>query len=354
MKKTLYVSSLVSVAAMLITPMLAVALTNVNTGFTRSTAGGDPPYIKVKWEMRNTTSKGLDDSPSSGAQFLPSGKWGQDTPITYCAVASDPDGLDDVSAVYADVYYPDVASSHGGCMDKVGDEIRLVRKTLTEGWTLLCDTIRNGNVTLPVWATGFNYDEVCALDGQLKKETAAVYCGSRDLSFEAPAGDYTVKVHAVDVPGLDSRVLSNTMTYLPVTAFDVDFTSVSYGNVKLNTHKIVNGNLNFSPGDGLPTVRNTGNTNMSLLVRQNDMGLGKTEGSWNVRYDGRVGSDATFVWYDPDAWQKLPLPLELSETDEVDFSILVTKFPLGSGTNGSYTGTMTLDADDEEFVQCED
>jgi hypothetical protein len=72
------------------------------------------------------------------------------------------------------------------------------------------------------------------------------------------------------------------------------------------------------------------------------MGLGKTDGLWNVRYDARVGSGATFAVYVPEVTQVLDDPLDLSELDEMDFSIDISKFP--PTHTGPYTGTMTLTA----------
>ncbi|MBI4092703.1 MAG: hypothetical protein HY420_02140 [Candidatus Kerfeldbacteria bacterium] len=353
MSKKLFAAFYALALALAISPLSAVAQTNgsVSTGFTRSTGGGEKPIIKVKWEMRGGT-QGADDSIAAGAQLLPSGQYQVNTSVTYCAVATDPDGLADINAVYADVFYPEDVSFHNGasgCHEPVHDEVLLSQLSKANGLALICDAIRNNNNNLPEWATGYDYAEICAQDGELQKETAAVYCGTRELSYEDPDGMYWVDVHAADKAGLDSDILQNKLVYLPLTAFAVDFTSVDYGNVKLNTHKIKNGNLTFSNGDGLPTVRNTGNTRMTLLVKQDDMGLGTTNGVSNVEYDGRVGSDATFSIYNPGVWEPLENTLELSEDDEVDFSILVKKFP---NTNGNYTGTMQLDAQTEAHPSC--
>ncbi len=358
MSKKLFAAFYALALALAISPLSAVAQTNsspVSTGFTRSTGGGEKPVIKVKWEMRGNT-QGADDSTDAGTQLLPSGQYQVNTSVTYCAVATDPDGLADINAVYADVFYPEDVSFHNGengCHEPVHDEVLLSKLPKADGLALICDAIRNGNNNLPAWATGYDYAEICALDGELQKETAGVYCGTRELSYEDPDGMYWVEVHAADNAGLDSDVLQNKLVYLPLTAFAVDFTSVDYGNVKLNTHKIKNGNLTFSNGDGLPTVRNTGNTRMTLKVNQDDMGLGTTNGVSNVEYDGRVGSDASFSIYNPNVWEPLENTLELSETDEVDFSITVKKFPTGTGgANGTYTGTMQLDAQSESHPDC--
>jgi len=80
------------------------------------------------------------------------------------------------------------------------------------------------------------------------------------------------------------------------------------------------------------------------------MGLDKTSGNWNVRYDARVGSVVSHQNYYPDVLTTLDDALDLSEMDEVDFSILVTKFPLNNSTN--WTGTMTLSAVSAAHLTC--
>jgi hypothetical protein len=103
-------------------------------------------------------------------------------------------------------------------------------------------------------------------------------------------------------------------------------------------------------GDGLPTVRNTGNTRLYMGIEQDDMGLGTTDGTYNVRYDARVGNTAE-DWknYYPEQKKWLQDIVDLSEEEEMDFSILVTKFP---NTDTTWTGNMTLDAKFAEFRKC--
>jgi hypothetical protein len=144
----------------------------------------------------------------------------------------------------------------------------------------------------------------------------------------------------------------NHFTYLPVTAFETDFTTVSYGNVKLNTHKIISGNLLWEPtASTQPTVRNVGNTRLAMTVRQDDMGLGMTGLAYNVKFDARVGSIAPFVVYDPNTTNTLGDVLDLSEMDEMDFSIDISKFPPDHVGN-SYTGSMTLGAVSVPHLVC--
>ncbi len=342
-----------------------VATSSVNTSFLRDSNGGANPIVKAKWEMNSvngngTTTPGTDDSTASGAQFLPSGKYQVGKTISICGLVTDPDGLADVSAVYADVFYPtgiNLGPNHEanrqGCGDLIG-EISLKRLSKSDGINLLCTQIRNNNNNLPTWnatsTNNFNYDEACAIDGELWKETAAVYCGERTLSYEDPSGDYRTLVMAQDKNGLDGT-LENTFRYLDLTAFETDFQNVNYGNVKLNTHKIINGDLTWNATSS-PSVRNVGNTRLNMAIFQDDMGLGKTDSSWNVRWDARVGSDAAFKNYNPETWTTLNNALDLSETEEMDFSIDIFKFPPTHDGN-SFSGKMILSAIKAPHLICE-
>jgi hypothetical protein len=314
--------------------------------------------------MNSTKVSGIyqegDDSTAAGAQFNPPGVYNQNRTITMCAIVTDTDGIGDIAGVYGDVYYPEniaLGSSHvklanqsglgcGGFMQE--DELNPLSKA--DGIELFCNKIKNNNNNLPTFNGSYNYEEICKADGELMKETAKVYCGDKDLSYEDPSGAYKVIAVAQDANSL-TGTLQNSFTYLPLTAFQADFTSVIYGNVKLNTEKIVNGDLTWAPSNStMPTVRNVGNTRMNLTVWQDAMGLGKTGGLWNVSYDARVGSTVAHQTYLPEVTTTLQDTLDLSEKDEVDFSIIVNKFPTSGSTN--WTGNMTLGAVSAPHLTC--
>jgi hypothetical protein len=321
---------------------------------------------------------GKDDSTDAGAQFLAPGVWDGHLNYKVCAIATDPNGVADLDGVYADIYYPadkaykeDPAhlDSHPSVLPQVGmgacgafiEENTLLPLTKADGYDLFCNKIRNNNNNLPTFNTGYNYDEICAADGELMKETAYVYCDAKTLKWEDPAGLYKVVVTAQDKAGNNSASgsLTNHFEYLPLTAFAKDFTNVSYGQVMLNSHQIVSGDLTFGSGDA--SIRNTGNTRLNMKIAQDDMALGQSSGQWNIKFDGRVGNHAN-DWsnYWPFAYKgtgsptsgqytKLEDILELSETEEMDFSILITKWP---DANTSYSGTMWLDAVFAPFRVC--
>lgn len=309
----------------------------------------------------NSKYLGTDDSTTLGAQFIPSGKYQVNKRIAVCAVVTDPDGVADIDAVYADTFYPEnifLGPNHTadrqGC-GQLMSEFTLGRLSKADGIELFCNKVRTNNTNLPVFNTQpiqYTYDEICAADGELWKETAYVYCGERDLSYEDPSGDYKTLVMAQDKAGLNGT-LNNYFKYMPLTAFETDFSKIVYGTVKLNTHKIINGDLTWDAMDaGKASVRNIGNTRLSMRVWQDDMGLGQTDNLWNVKYDGRVGSNAAFRVYNPNTTTTLNDPLNLSETNEMDFSIDISKFP-PTHEGDNYTGNMTLSAVSTGHLVCE-
>ncbi len=360
MKKLIVVFAMFALVAM---PAMAGASTrgtSVSTGLTRDTTGGENPIVKAKWEAN--IDRYTDASIDAGAQFMPSGQKDVNKTIAMCAVVTDPDGLADVINVYADVFYPEgiaLGQSHVALPDQSGlgcgelmQEDSLRKLTKQAGLDLFCNMVRINNNNLPTFNADYDYDEICATDGELQKETAAVYCGQKDLSYEDPSGDYKVWAVGQDQNGLQGT-LENHFTYLPLTAFEADFDRIEYGKVRLNTHKIISGDLTWDAlNQGPASVRNVGNTRLQMSVRQDDMEFGMTDGHWNVAYDARVGSFAPFVAYPPERTVFVNDELDLSELDEMDFSIDVSKFP-PTHASDVYTGNMILGARFVSHLVCD-
>ncbi len=366
MKKAIILTMVLSMV-LVSSPAFAVTTGSITTGLTPDTSGGTAPVVHVKWEAN--TDRWSDDvmapnSNSAGAQFNPTGVKDLNRRISICEVVSDPDGVTDVNHVYADVFYPvgiAVGDSHYKLDSQTGsegagcgllmqeDELSPLSKT--DGINLFCNQVRTNNNNLPTFKSGSTYDTLCAADGMLQKEMAKVYCVEKDLSYEDPAGSYEVKAVVVDRSGKQSS-LSNRFTYLPLTAFETDFSNIAYGKVRLETEKIINGDLTWNnPVDsGLASVRNVGNTRMALTVKQDDMNFGKTGLNWNVYYRARVGNmEADWTQYDPNQEVTLNDDLDLSELDEIDFAIYVKKFPI---TETTYSGSMTLGATYVDHLVC--
>ncbi len=372
MKKFIYTFTLFSLFVLTISPAIAGVnpdTTSVDTGLTRDTSGGAAPIVKAKWEAN--IDYRTEDSTEPGAQFMPSSQYNIHREIGLCAIVTDENGLDDIDNVYADVFYPEgiaLGDSHVALADQSGlgcgglmQEDTLGRLSKIEGYELFCgpyfagdlDTsVRAHNNNLPTFNAGYDYEEICKADGELMKETAAVYCGTKEISYEDPSGIYEVWAVAQDGNGLQD-ILKNHFEYLPLTAFETDFSMVAYDNVRLNTHKIISGDLTWDALDmGGASVRNVGNTRLAMGVWQDDMGLDKTDGIWNVKYDARVGSFAPFSVYWPEETTILDDELDLSELDEMDFSVLISKFP-PTHESDSFVGDMVLNAVARDHLFCD-
>lgn len=399
MRKLIASFIILGLSTMTLGPVVGIADNTVTTQLTKGTGGGSTPIVKAKWEMKgpcftdpndptkytcDATNEGQDDDPAAGAQFEAPGKWNGKMKYTVCAIVTDPDGVSDIYGVYADIYYPNDRSFHENpaypdphadpyawTSDSGSGDIGLnecgafiEQNTLyplskADGYRLFCETIRNENDNLPTFFGSYDYNEICGPDGELMKETAKVYCADKELIWEDPAGDYKVEIIAQDNSGNSSDPGVNVFTYLETTGFQKDFNTIDYGTVMLNVDKKVAGDLDWDSGGA--TIRNIGNTRLSMWIAQDDMGLGQSSGEWNVRFDARVGNhELDWLHYDPfgfkgetpvwdEDYKQLEDVLDLSEVEEMDFSILVTKWP---NTDETYTGTMWLGAKKAPFRNC--
>lgn len=344
----------------------------VGTDLMKDTTGGQAPVTQAVWSMNPTKDVngkyvGTDASTDSGAQFMPSGQYQVNTTIAICAIASDPDGLANVNNVYADVFYPEgiaVGTSHVKLLSQTGSSTAgcgvlmqqdvLSKLTKVDGYNLFCNNIRFNNTNLPTINTAYTYETICKADGTLQKEEAAVYCYEKEISYEDPSGSYAVWGVTQDQVGLQG-ILKSSFTYLPVTAFETDFSKVHYGNVRFATEKIISGDLAWDetgyPETNKSSIRNVGNTRASIAINQDDMGFGKSSGLYNVSYRARIGNNETdWAVYDPYVTTTLKKSLDLSELNEIDYAITVKKFPSASEL---YAGTMVLTATDAGHLVCQ-
>jgi hypothetical protein len=350
--------ALLALASLVAGPASALAETCVTTELTKDGGSGVAPQVLVKWEMYPDTHgiNGRDDSTTALTQFNSTGVYGDNVEFKVCSIVRDADGLADLATVGAKVFYPTGvwgASVHpdAGCGWAVGNQFVLNQLGCQDGINLICGELRTNNANLPMFneaefaglSLTEKYAKLCAEDYDLKKCTARVYCGDKTISYEDPSGDYKVMAFAQDKSGLNG-LLENTMKYVDTAAYEVDFTGINFGNVKLQTKKIINGDLSWNnpAGPNNASVRNTGNVRIKMQVMESDMGFGKFDsGEWKVKFDGRIGNDATSIDFNPETWTTLNGELDLSEMDEMDFSIYVKEFPYDH-TENTYQGAMSL------------
>jgi hypothetical protein len=358
MKKLLAI--VLAVIMVLAITVPAVAGTGVGTGVTVSGSSGMEPFIKAKWE----TNDAVPDKP--GTQILPVPGFGNVTPICFCVVVYD-NPIFDVKTVSVDVYHPSGYPLEGSFKFEVvlspfGDA--LADKLITEAE--VDEAVAYFTAAYNAGLVTFNTDPIPGTDPPIvptKEEViheitegeAWIWCGCYWMYYHQPAGMYKVDAFAIDTGMVAPEShLINYFEYLPVTACEFDFTSISYGSTTADG--FVSGDSTWQVnGDNRPTMRNIGNTWCQVEIQQDDMGFGKSTSGWNVQYDARVGSITEYpqggsgasTWFwpavakgtaaSPTGWTTLPGVVHLCNTWKMDFSIHIIK-----GTDPAYNGTMWL------------
>lgn len=342
-KITVILVALIIALAVTVAPISAQTNTQATTSVQVSSGGGSAPVIKVKWEQDTTTT--LEDGDILhkllGAQFLPTCVYKGDKIVEYYAVVTDVEDGGDVKQVWADVYHP--LDSWATANNFFKYEVPFTKITDNAvGKTKFLDAVKAGLVK---FNTGYTEADVVF---ELEKGTARVWTGSAPLDYEQPGGDYTVKDRALDFNDNPSGILENTFTYIKAGCFETDNDKVDYGGVSISKMKVIPGDIIFQKNaDNKMTVRNLGNSNLNLKIRQDDMGFGKDQtGKWNVQFDARIGHIVPPVVYDPSPlapylWTVIPGKLPHSTDEELDLSIHVIK-----GLPGNiYTGILDLAVD---------
>jgi len=316
--------------------------------------------ILAGWTMaadkdENESYLGSDGDSLAGSQFLPSGEFKVSRKIAVCAAVAD---NQDLAGVYVDINYPaDVAVSlddqlTGECGYPFSSHLSLTAMPKNEAFSLVCEQIKNNNNNLITFDPGSDYSQLCSTANGLASGQIKVYCALEELAYSDPAGDYIVEAYSESLSGYSGSILENQFEYLELTAFKVDFENISYGAVQVDVLKTIRGDevWQADPGDNPASVSNVGNTRLKIVVEQNDFGLGKTDGAWNVQYQARLGSSSEMTIYSPDTPTTLKTVLELAETTNLDFGIKVFNFPTENVAD--YSGDMTLDAVKAEALTC--
>jgi hypothetical protein len=412
-KKLTIALAVITVIALLVPATLvsAAVTTGIGTGATVSGGGGGLPFIKASWvqepDNNITLADGVTIKPvvnnlesgdpshlTAGTQINPPVIFNASKTIDFFAVVSDPAGVANLSAaVGGDVFgyvfspansplpYSTPTDPTFGAPDyKFKTEFTY---DLGSGATAIATLTAAYNAHLvnfgPVAAQdpniaqegavlGQNYTFAnlhnSSLTGELDKHVAELYEGVGVLTYEQPAGTYSIDVYGIDKSGNVSVKLTTPFYYLPIPAVETDFTSITYGNVSLRVPLTIPGDVTW--GNNIATVRNIGNTWVQVTVAQDDMGFGKAgtqvatayqgtvppvfsstpssrgQSNWNVYFDAVLGTNVE-MYFDPTAKGSsmtnvvtLPGILDLSTMNELDFSIFVND---GMGT---HSGSLTI------------
>ena len=318
--------------------------------------------VMAVWAMRGN---GLDDSADPLAQIQPSGILNVDSKFQICGVVRPGGNADTGFGAYGELSYPhDAAFSPNdpakrrGCGQAVSPLCQMKALAPAAGLELFCQNLKKENTNLPVFASlggggaeSYDYGAICA---DLEKQTAMVYCCDQSLAYDDLSGVYQAAVIAQDGKGSFSNLLVSNVDYLPVTAVDVDFSSINYGSVAANVLQEASYYANNDMRNlGAAYVRNVGNTRLKVSIEQNDMGLGKTDGRYNIWYYARYATiNNEWTSYPPNDPAILPGVVDLSTNQPIEFAVTVTRYP--DTLKKDYSGSLTVTATATEHLKCED
>lgn len=327
----------------------------VSVGLNPDISTNPLPKIIASWQANDDRYTDVD--AAAGAQFMPSGRYGISKTIAFCAIVEN---ANPSTLVYAQIHYPDsialgasyapVENQSGlGCGKLMHEQI-LLRLGKESGIDLFCNKIKEYNNNLSYLKSGYDYGNICRTDGTLNLDNSAIYCGNRNIAYGDPSGEYSVKTIAVR----DEKIINtieNQFTYYPITAFETDFDAIDYGKVKVNLQKTITGDELFDLTDvNAPTVRNVGNTRLTIKIIEDDIGLGRTYENWNINFAARVGKKADFTDFEPNTVTLLNNALDLFETTNMDFTVEISRFP--ESMQERHAGTMILSAEAAAHIEC--
>jgi len=336
MKKLLAI--ILAVILLLAAPMAAVAAPiDVEAVVTGS---GSAPYVCAKFETPDY------DELIDGTEIEPIP--GEKKVVKFYVVVGDPNGIDDVTAVYIKVYHPDGSFKfqldaimpnwtiipYDGLIDMDSD---------CEGETPVPEALEmlelENRITYgmdPVRGTMMDLDTL-KYDLDHGKQFMVEIVGEMD--YCQPAGMYTVEAIVVDRAGT-SGTLRNFFEYLSIVALRCDFTNINWGNVNVNQWNILYGDEDMNTPTK-PTVHNIGNDPAMLEVHFSEL-LGENFQKKITEFDvlmlgGHIVLEACTPKIITDE-AGVPIVLSPCTPTQIDFSVHP---PVGTPQD-VYTGEMTI------------
>lgn len=340
MKKSVVLIALLMVAmAFIVAP---VAAAGAATTTVTVTSCGEAPIIKCKWEQDDT--EWLEDGDKTHVKYGPeeTNSWfepacNEPTSVFIYAVATDPDGLNDIATVNYKVTGP-CGKIWKGCLAPCGD---------------FSDVQAAENANLICWNPEYDIDDVAYELNDCS--TAGVFCKEIVIGYCDPAGEYTVEVWALDIGGMQSVPLVNEFTMLRLACCQYDFSSINWGTIKLGGHQLVSGDKDMNTPNR-PTVQNLGNVDINIKVKedalQNENGVSFAKNcndQWYYRYDAKILGQGTEKYFYPSAdYELLDGYVKRCNMDGLCFSLEV----LQAMPAGAYIGTAYIECVDAGLDPC--
>jgi hypothetical protein len=304
----------------------------VNTGATIDPAG-TPPVVHYKFEVPDADSAApgiqynSDDATlfQPGAQIAPNlENLPEVQQIAYWWIAEDPNGIGDVIDGFVRVFHPDGTMKYQ-VHDPNGPNACSDLGTWNTPGTPLYAAYRSGQLTS---AQADSIVENC------NKNVWRPYFVSAEINKHQPCGAYRVVASVVDQAG-NVGSLENTMDILCIIGLEIDFASVNFGQILPNTDKWVRGDMTFGAGT-LPSVKNTGNSNLFLQLQYSNM-LGANFQKVINRFDAKLNAQTIDPMAAGTSYCFNLEPLGSNEVGQLDLSIHPGSIPADT-----YSGTLRL------------
>ncbi len=342
MKKVLVLMTLLvlmSVSAVLTTakdcndPDMICGEGDVDQTATIDSGSGDPPVIYYGWVLPD------EDSYESGTNLYPALS-DQRNDIYACVVAGDPQGRDDINNIYVDVFHPDgtgdllpcVPSANNKC-DYTGDpfdretlfkyQVHATRLDPSDPVDMAViedcktDALSAGLITQSDYNL-INYN----IFSQPEWYMYLVYL---PMLYHQPSGWYPIEAWGTDTSSGVSDVLVNQFEWISTVAMEIDFfDGLNYGVLQPGVYKVIQGDYDMVDGDGQPTVKNEGNERIQIAVQSTVLtgdAHGKDIDDFDVKWDPmEIGGGHGHDYFGPDYQLTLIDPMELCQTEKIDFS----------------------------------
>lgn len=306
--------------------------------------GGVAPVIKCKWE--NDTSEWMEDGDTThdifGSQFDPTCDDELTKEIFVYAVVTDEQGYDTISNVRFNV--------EGPC----GEEL-IADTCMSKVTTGALDLLNAANLTdLISYYNDYDLADVRTELGNCP--TAMLYCGSFEIGYCSPAGEYTVAIVAEDDSFQSSDIVENVFTMNRAACCEYDFTEINWGTITNdNSEAIVPGDENMDTS-WYPTVNNLGNIAINIKVRQEFLKNGAGDqvylnncGEKMYRFDANILSSTKKYFAPSDsAFTTLNGVIERCEMDGICFSLDQLN---GGLPPGAYSGVVHIQCVDSGIIE---
>ena len=337
-----------------------------DTGATVLSGSGSPPIVKCKWETSAPAADSESGDPSHltrGTQVDPTIDEAAQTIsaiVYYWAIVTDPQGINDIREVAADVYEP---AGGGGAAEEYVFKYKVVMPQChDQNWDVIRSDLEKADAAgLVTYAEGYDLAEITGTEGELDQNSCLLFRGSAVIEGHQPGGFYNVQAYAYDQGNEVSAFLNNCFEYVRTASLVKDFTLINWGGVNICTEKTVCGDSvmfeNDLDFDGFnddtsepnnPTLKSAGNCNLDISVEFSDMvkadrKMDEVEfDAYLISPDNRVGGILPNAPRDishPDSTVHVQCPV--CTPTKLGLSIhVIQAFP------GDYTGTVTITGSD--------